>query len=106
MQRTPRQAVGETFEDQFMREVEQLRPHRNRRPPRRLFEECYATSLTADIDEPSDIDEAWNGEFGVQRKEATNAEYESMSHCNVIIHGTLYLYRKTRTLLEVAGYSK
>ena len=61
-----------------MREVEQLRPHRNRRPPRRLIEECHATSLTADIDEPSSIDEARNGEFGVQWKEATNAEYESL----------------------------
>ena len=72
------QPVGETFEDQFMRQVAELAPHRNRRPPRRMIEECYTTSLTADIDEPVDINEAWNGQFEMQWKEATDAEYESL----------------------------
>ena len=42
-----------------------------------MVEDCYATSLTADIDDPVDINEAWNRQFEMQWKEATNAEYES-----------------------------
>jgi len=52
------QPVGETFEDQFIRQVAELAPYRNHRLPRRMIEECYATSLAADIDEPVDINEA------------------------------------------------
>lgn len=74
-----RQPVGENFEDRFMREVQELGDRRQHRPPRRFAEEeCYATTLTADIDEPSHINEALNGEYAVQWKHATDAEYESL----------------------------
>ena len=71
--------MGESYEERFMREVQQLEPQRNRRPPRRFDDEqCYAMSLTSDIDEPNSINEAWKGEYSTQWKEATNAEYQSL----------------------------
>ena len=44
------QPVGETFEDRFMYEVQQLGPYRDRRAPRRFDKECNIVSLTSDID--------------------------------------------------------
>jgi hypothetical protein len=42
--------VGETYEDTFMQEVQNLNPQRERRPPVRFDEELYAAdNLTADI---------------------------------------------------------
>jgi hypothetical protein len=44
------QPVGETYEDTFMQEVQNLNPQRERRPPVRFDEELYAADdLTADI---------------------------------------------------------
>ena len=57
------QPVGETYEDRFMQEVQQLGPLRKRKAPRRLIEECNVVSLTSDIDEPGTINEAWEGNF-------------------------------------------
>jgi len=34
------QPVGETFEDQFIRQVAELAPYRNHRPTRRMIKEC------------------------------------------------------------------
>ena len=53
------QPVGGTYEDNFMREVNNLNPRRERRPPVRYDEEVYAADdLTADINEPRNISEA------------------------------------------------
>ena len=54
-----------------------------RRAPSRYDEECHAAdSLTADIDEPVNIQQAWTGEHCVQWKEATDSEYNSLiSNC-------------------------
>lgn len=70
--------VGETYEENLLRKVENLGEKRARRPPRRFDEECNVADLTADIDEPSNISEALTGEHSVQRKEAIDAEYDSL----------------------------
>ena len=62
------QPVGETYEDHFMQEVQQLGSLRERKAPRRLIEECNTVSLTSDIDEPGTINEAWQGNFKRQCK--------------------------------------
>ena len=72
------QPVGETYEDHFMQEVQQLGSLRERKAPRRLIEECNTVSLTSDIDEPGTINEAWQGNFKRQWKEATDSEYQSL----------------------------
>ena len=63
-----------------MREVENLRPQRQRKPPVRFVEEEFyaAETLTADINEPSNIFEAWRGNHSTYWKEATNSEYDSL----------------------------
>ena len=71
--------MGVTYEDHFMRRVEEIRTKRQRKPPTRYDEESYiANDLTADIDEPVNIGEAWSAENSVNWKEATNSEYESL----------------------------
>ena len=75
--------VGETYEDTFMREVENLNAKRQRKPPARFDEELYtADDLTADINEPRNISEAWNGNYNVQWRKATDSEYESLIENN------------------------
>ena len=56
--------VGARYEDNFMREVENLNQPRQRRAPER-YEEMYdcADDLTADINEPRNISEAWSNEY-------------------------------------------
>ena len=72
--------VGANYEDNFMREVENLNPQRVRRPPQRYDEELYncTEDLTADINEPCNINEAWNGRNSAEWKKATESEYESL----------------------------
>jgi hypothetical protein len=66
-----------------MRRVEEIRTKRQRKPPTRYDEECYiANDLTADIDEPVNIGEAWSGENSVNWKEATNSEFEPLRKNN------------------------
>ena len=73
------QPVGGTYEDNFMREVNNLNPRRERRPPVKYDEEVYAADdLTADINEPRNISEAWSCEYSEQWKDATNSEYSSL----------------------------
>ena len=51
-----------------------------RKAPNRYDEECnVADNLTADIDEPVNIQQAWNDEHCVQWKEATDSEYNSLT---------------------------
>ena len=76
------QPVGASYEENFIREVQNLGPRRQRRPPVRLIaedndekDECFvADILTADIDEPRNINDAWNGTHSSQWKEATDEE--------------------------------
>ena len=74
------QRVGATYEENFIREVQNLDAKRQRRPPTRFDEEVYAAAdnLTADINEPVSIQEAWTGEHSVDWKRAANSEYESL----------------------------
>ena len=55
--------MGARYEDNFLREVENLNQPRQRRAPER-YEEMYvcADDLTADINEPRNISEAWSNE--------------------------------------------
>ena len=71
--------VGATYEDNFMREVENIDQRRQRRPPQR-YDELYNCSedLTADINEPSNISEAWNGKNSAEWKKAAESEYKSL----------------------------
>ena len=63
-----------------MREVENLNPQRERRPPQRFDDELYncTEDLTADINEPSNINEAWTGKNSTEWKKATESEYKSL----------------------------
>ena len=75
--------VGATYEENFMNKVRNLDHRRPTRLPSRLIEEdsesCYiADVLTAEIDEPKNIFEAWNGDHSVHWKEATDSEHGSL----------------------------
>ena len=75
------QPVGATYEETFMRQVQNLGTERQRKPPQRFhLEGCFAVteSLTAEIDELKSIKEAINGEHSVQWKEAMESEYLSL----------------------------
>ena len=73
------QPVGATYEENFMRETGNLGDKRQRKAPSRFDDECYvADNLTADINEPVHIQEAWTGDHSVEWKEATDSEYESL----------------------------
>ena len=61
-QEADNEQVGATFEETFMNEVQNVGEQRIRRPPNRFDEECYiASDITADINEPATIDEAFSG---------------------------------------------
>ena len=73
------QQVGETFEETFMNEVRNIGERRARRPPNRFDDECYlANDITADINEPINIDEAFSGEHSKEWKQATDSEFKSL----------------------------
>ena len=76
----PNYQVGPNHEENFMREVETLPPKRQRNPPVRFIEKEFyeADAVTADINEPSNISEAWKGEHSVYWKEETDCEYDSL----------------------------
>ena len=78
-QRPNNQQVGASYEDKFMKEVEQLEGERRRKPPARFDEECYvASNLTADVNEPVDIDEAFSGEHSADWIKAAKSEFDSL----------------------------
>ena len=73
------QQVGETFEETFMNEVRNVGERRIRRPPKRFDEECYVVNdLTAEINEPTNMDEAYSGEHSAEWKKATDSEFNSL----------------------------
>ena len=72
------QQVGAKFEENFMREVEEIGTKIHRKAPIR-FEECYiASNLTADINEPSSRNEAIIGEHCEEWSKAMKLEYDSL----------------------------
>ena len=63
------QRVGATLEETFMNEVRNVGEQRRRRPPNRFDDECYlADDITADINKPINLDEAFSGENSAQWK--------------------------------------
>jgi hypothetical protein len=73
------QQVGASYEDNFMREVDEIATKRQRKPPTRFDEECYIVNdLTADVNEPVTINEAFSGEHSAEWRNATKSEYDSL----------------------------
>ena len=71
------QQVGASYEDNFMREVDEIATKRQRNPPTRFDEECYIVNdLTADVNEP--INKAFSGEHSAEWRNATKSEYDSL----------------------------
>ena len=72
------QLVGATYEETFMRKVENLSSKRHRNSPQRFPpDECLiADSLTNEVDEPKSVSEALSGEHSIQWREALNSEYK------------------------------
>lgn len=78
-QRADDQQVGATFEETFMNEVRNVDERRIRRPPNRFDEECYLVNdITADINEPINLKEAFSGEYSTEWKKATDSEFNSL----------------------------
>ena len=73
-------AVGATFEENFVRQVENIGSTRQRKPPERFRpDECHvAESLTADNEDPQCIEEALKGKHSDKWKQALEAEYNSL----------------------------
>lgn len=63
-----KQAMGATYEEHFLQDLRTLEEKRQRRPPTRYDEELYyaAEALTADINEPMNVKEAWTTEYPFQ----------------------------------------
>ena len=78
----PNIVVAPTYEETFMRQVENLslgEGRRRRRPPRLIEEECYFTeSLLADVAEPKSVKEAFNGPHSAEWKKAMQTEFSSL----------------------------
>jgi len=77
--------VGETYEQRFVRELENLPEKRQRKAPQRLIEQeadfCFISDiLTANIDEPKSLYEAWNGEYSIKWEETTDTELSSLQN--------------------------
>ena len=73
-------AVGATFEENFMRQVDNIGPTRRRKAPERFRpDECHvAESLTAENEEPRCVEEALRGKHSDKWKQALEAEYNSL----------------------------
>ena len=71
--------VGATYEDNFMREIENIDQRRQRRPPEK-YEEMYvcADDLTSDINKSRNLSEAWSNEHNAQWKKATDSEFNAL----------------------------
>ncbi|CAB3979521.1 effector candidate [Paramuricea clavata] len=73
-------AVGETYEESFVKQVENLETKRQRKAPKKFSpDECNITeSLTAENEEPQSISEALNGANASKWKQALAEEYNSL----------------------------
>ena len=76
--------VGETYEETFMRQVDNLGPNRQRRAPNRFHpDSCNLTeSLTNDISEPKTVKEALQSEHSAEWRSAMSVEFESLTKNN------------------------
>ena len=74
------QPVGATYEETFMRQVENLDPQRRRKAPHRYHPDgCLITdSLTIETDEPKTLSEALSSEHSGLWRDALNLEYKSL----------------------------
>ena len=70
-------ALGATYEETFMRQVNNLDETRCRKPPD-WFDESNIASLTSDEEEPRNVKEALKGEHSKKWKEALDAAYSSL----------------------------
>jgi hypothetical protein len=73
-------AVGKSYEESFMKQVENLETKRQRKAPKKFSpDECNITeSLTAENEEPQSISEALNGANASKWKQALEEEYNSL----------------------------
>ena len=67
------QPVGATYEETFMRQVENLSSKRHRNPPQRFHPDgcLIADSLTNEVDEPKSVGEALIGEHSYSEFKAS-----------------------------------
>ena len=74
------QPVGATYEETFMRQVDNLSSKRHRNLPQRFHPDgcLIADSLTIEVDEPKSVSEALSSEHSTQWREALNSEYQSL----------------------------
>ena len=71
--------VGETYEETFMQRVANLNPRREQRPPGRFNDEIYlADDVTADINAPKNIAEAWSSSQKQEWIKPSDAEYGAL----------------------------
>ncbi|CAB3988289.1 Retrovirus-related Pol poly from transposon TNT 1-94 [Paramuricea clavata] len=73
-------AVGESYEESFMKQVENLETKRQRKAPKKFSpDECNITeSLTAENEKPQSISEALNDANASKWKQALKEEYNSL----------------------------
>ena len=76
--------VGETYEETFMRQVDNLGPKRQHRAPNRFHpDSCnLIESLTNDISEPKTVKKALQSEHSAEWRSAMSVEFESMTKNN------------------------
>ena len=76
--------VGETYEETFMRQVDNLGPKRQCRAPNQFhLHSCtLMESLTNDISEPKTVKEALQSEYSVRWRSAMSVEFESLTKNN------------------------
>ena len=76
--------VGETYEETFMRQVDNLGPKRQRRTPNRFHpDSCNLIQLLPnDISEPKTVKEALQSEHSAEWRSAMSVEFESLTKNN------------------------
>ena len=72
--------VGASYEDNFMKQVENIGTKRQRNAPKKFSpDECnLAESLTAESEQPQSIHDALNGKDANKWKQALEEEYNSL----------------------------
>ena len=72
--------VGASYEDNFMKQVENIGTKRQRKAPKKFSpDECnLAESLTAESEQPQSIHDALNGKDANKWKQALEEEYNSL----------------------------
>ena len=87
----PLPQVEATYEETFMRQVQNVGAVRQRKTPNRLIsddanlttsDQCYLASLTSELEEPKSFKKAMNNEHSVQWKNAMDEEFGSLQTNN------------------------